>query len=140
MDGAQNEELAKYLRLQVARWKSTVGEIEDLLDNCVKSDAELTDLVTRCRVPGGHGRTDLESNQEAIIRGRMATQKQLGSVSYGSSSKKTRQERKTELLELRHELAKVSGMDEAFPTSIAEEEPLTPSSPASPVGNSPAAP
>merc|ERR1712019_177725 len=57
----------------------------------------------RCRVPGGQGRSVLESGQEAIIRSRM---NRNCDPTFSSSKKKTERERKMELLELRHELAK----------------------------------
>mmetsp|Transcript_33171 Transcript_33171/g.105030 ORF Transcript_33171/g.105030 Transcript_33171/m.105030 type:complete len:178 (-) Transcript_33171:145-678(-) len=103
------DDFPRYLRLQVTKWKNTVQEIESVMDGCAKTDTKLADLVERCKGSAGHGRTDLESGQEALIRSRINRD---GAASYGLL-RKTDQERKMELLELRHELAKCTSELEA---------------------------
>eukprot|EP00927_Polykrikos_kofoidii_P058853 TRINITY_DN53631_c0_g1_i1.p1 TRINITY_DN53631_c0_g1~~TRINITY_DN53631_c0_g1_i1.p1 ORF type:complete len:100 (-),score=22.91 TRINITY_DN53631_c0_g1_i1:294-593(-) len=43
--------VSKFLRTQTATWKSTVTEVEELLDACMRVDEKLGELVERCHVP-----------------------------------------------------------------------------------------
>mmetsp|Transcript_33274 Transcript_33274/g.86278 ORF Transcript_33274/g.86278 Transcript_33274/m.86278 type:complete len:160 (+) Transcript_33274:1-480(+) len=111
------DEAARYARLQIARWKSTVGEVEALLGNCMHVDEKLEELSRRCRGPEGSGKSDLESGQEAFVRSRMQMAAAAAASAGGGPTPlgvggivktKTQKERKMELLELRHELAKAT--------------------------------
>merc|ERR1711977_571506 len=109
------EEIEKMLRLQVARWKAVLGDTEELLDSCVHAEDQLNDLIERCAVPQGSDRANLESSQEAMIRTRMSVH--AGNAGFGVPRRKTIRERKNELMELRHELAKVDdNLGEAAPS------------------------
>jgi len=101
--------MKKSLELQVARWKAVVVDTEELLDNCVSAEDTLNDLIERCKMPQGTGRADLETSQEAIIRARAKEVSRKGSEF--RPKRKTIQERKNELMELRCELAQVANED-----------------------------
>eukprot|EP00747_Dinoflagellata_sp_TGD_P170811 gnl/TRDRNA2_/TRDRNA2_203340_c0_seq1.p1 gnl/TRDRNA2_/TRDRNA2_203340_c0~~gnl/TRDRNA2_/TRDRNA2_203340_c0_seq1.p1 ORF type:complete len:178 (-),score=28.23 gnl/TRDRNA2_/TRDRNA2_203340_c0_seq1:5-538(-) len=118
VDNGVSEEAQKYLRLQVARWKSTVGEIEELMEVVNRAEGQCQSLMDRCRPnPKSTGpaasyqvasgstlltTNDLATSQEAMIRSRVAASRAT------VVAPKTRQDRQKELLELRHELAKCS--------------------------------
>jgi len=117
-----SEDVSQHVRMQVTKWRLTTTDLEDLLFGCGKTDDHIDDLLIRCRGPNDHGKTDLEFGQEAIIRSRIKAAEMLGIDRPGKGKKKTQQDRKMELLELRHELAKTM-VESPAPVPAEEESP-----------------
>eukprot|EP00450_Noctiluca_scintillans_P027700 CAMPEP_0194513592 /NCGR_PEP_ID=MMETSP0253-20130528/45904_1 /TAXON_ID=2966 /ORGANISM="Noctiluca scintillans" /LENGTH=125 /DNA_ID=CAMNT_0039357157 /DNA_START=123 /DNA_END=497 /DNA_ORIENTATION=+ len=116
---SNNDEAIKFLRLKVAKWKGAVAEAEQCAGDCAKTDDRLCELIDRFGIRQGHARSDLELNQEAIIRSRIT--ESGGAL----PTKKNRKERQQELMELRHELAKITTDLEADGLSFDEEDDRT---------------
>eukprot|EP00401_Gymnodinium_catenatum_P010694 CAMPEP_0117537124 /NCGR_PEP_ID=MMETSP0784-20121206/41804_1 /TAXON_ID=39447 /ORGANISM="" /LENGTH=114 /DNA_ID=CAMNT_0005333703 /DNA_START=163 /DNA_END=503 /DNA_ORIENTATION=+ len=107
-DNAKNNELGKYLKSQAARWKSSVVEAEELLDQCMSCSDRLAELAARCKLaavgetPSTRKSTEaedegdmLQESQEAIIRMRLEAQAATGEAHENSRSlKKTVSDRR----------------------------------------------
>merc|ERR1719382_1669921 len=123
------ETAGRYVHLQTARWRSMVSEIEDLFAKCVRSDEVITDLARRVQ-SGAPGNVDSEvANHRALVR-TLAARPVSSASTFGGTLEsrdahpKTRRERKMELLDLRHELAKTLAEDaEADPADPAAGPP-----------------
>lgn len=111
-------DVAIHVRTQATKWRSSLREIEDIMSCCVHADGQIDDLLTRLRAPQEYGQSDLEIGQEVIIWSRIREAEVKGiEVQTAPAKTKTQQQRRMELLELRHELAKTDevGLDASGP-------------------------
>merc|ERR1712194_590712 len=100
------QETAKVARLEAARWKAMLEDMDGLLSDCVTSHGEMKELQTALKVShkGNAARTQEEASQETIVKARQSRQSTLP----GLRRQKTQAERKAELHGLRRELADMS--------------------------------
>jgi len=102
------DEVLRFLKKQISTWQASAKQLAHLDADLLQCDASIVDAIDRCCVAGGSGDTEIASNQEAIIRTRVARRNSLGDL---APKVKDRKERQAELVELRHELACIADDD-----------------------------